>query len=63
MPGVVKGSRHAWGDLEHVSVSRALEPSNYLKDVIGIVERADTGLSPPPLLLINIAAITDLDMS
>ena len=37
MAGVVKGSCHAWGDLERVSIPCAFESSDKLTDVIGIV--------------------------
>ena len=37
MAGVVKGSCHAWGDLERVSVPCTFESSDKLTDIIGIV--------------------------
>jgi hypothetical protein len=63
MSGVVKGRGHPWGDFEQVAVSRALESSNHLADVIGIVKGSDASLSLPLFPLIDVAAVTDLDMS
>ncbi len=60
MAGVVKGSCHAWGDLEHVSVSCTLKSSDELTNVIGIVEWSNTGFPVPPFILVDVAAVTHL---
>ena len=63
MASIMKRSLQAWPYLKGVIISDAHEPFGNGTYILGTVVGFEAGLSPPPLLLVDVLAVTFLDAS